>query len=144
LDLALKRRSDFMAMALKTERYYWGIAQQNLDAAGLAKSADECSRREYDAGEAALLALVSDPPKRQTLRNRFSDLVSLLPIDAPQEILHDLSTLSYMEGLPSHTTDGGIYYQDDWDRATAHLRAATRVTKWMQEQLEEKIKSYSL
>jgi len=130
-----------MAMAVETERYHWRRAQQNLHEAEHSGSAHDRSWRAYAAVEEALMALVSEPPKRYNLRNRLSDLVSLLPIDVPQDVLHDLSMVSYLESLPTHTADAGIYYQEDSSRATEHLRAALRVTKWVQEQLEEKIKS---
>lgn len=87
------------------------------------------------------MGLVSEPPERYSLRNRLSYLVSLCPCDVPQDVLHDLSILSYLEGLRTQAANAAIYYQEDSSLAKEHLWAARRVTQWVQEQLEEKIES---
>lgn len=125
-------------MAVETERH-WRNAKQNFQEARCSGRAHDCSWRAYFAVEEALMALVSEPPRRYTLHNRLSDLVSLLPIDVPQDVLHDLRILSYLEGLPTQTADAGLSYQEDSSLATEHLGAARRVTQWVQEQLKEKI-----
>lgn len=158
-------------MTAETERH-WCSAKQNFQEAERSGSADDRSWRSYAAVEEALAALISEPPgrggepmasasgapcvspanfclfttggPRYTRRNRLSNLVSLLPIDVPQDGRHDLRILSYLEGRPTHTADAGINYQEDSSLATEHLGAARRVMQWVQEQLEEKTKAHNV
>ena len=79
--------------------------------------------------EEALMALIPAPPGRHGLRTRLLDLVPLLPMDVPQETLHNINILSRLEDPSIHTADAIEYA----------AQAARRVKQWAKEQLKKEV-----